>query len=70
VHDAYGGAYGRVLPAGDQAAAVLLHWRGVALDATYSAKAFAATIALDRHTEAPLLFWLTFDGRMLPAAPR
>jgi D-cysteine desulfhydrase len=65
VHDVYGGAYGRALPAGERAASLLMHWRGVALDATYSAKAFAAAIALDRHTEAPLLFWLTFDGRML-----
>jgi len=70
VHDVYGGAYGRALPAGDRAATSLLHWRGVALDATYSAKAFAAALALHPTTGAPLLFWLTFDGRMLAPVAR
>ena len=65
VHDVYGGGYGRVLPAGDAAARQLEGWRGIALDATYSAKAFAAAIALHRSNEAPTLFWLTFDGRAL-----
>ncbi len=65
VHDVYGGAYGRVLPAGDDAARRLEGWRGIALDATYSAKAFAAAIALHRTSEVPTLFWLTFDGRAL-----
>ena len=65
VHDVYGGAYGRALPAGDDAARLLEVWRGIALDATYSAKAFAAAMALTRSTEVPVLFWLTFDGRAL-----
>jgi 1-aminocyclopropane-1-carboxylate deaminase/D-cysteine desulfhydrase-like pyridoxal-dependent ACC family enzyme len=65
VHDVYGGAYGRSLPAGDDAARRLEGWRGIALDATYSAKAFAAAIALHRSREVPTLFWLTFDGRAL-----
>ena len=56
---------GRPLPAGDDAARRLEGWRGIGLDATYSAKAFAAAIALHRSTEVPTLFWLTFDGRAL-----
>lgn len=63
VHDVYGGAYGRALPAATAAAAQLEGWRGLALDATYSAKAFAAAIAIHRSSEVPTLFWLTFDGR-------
>jgi hypothetical protein len=43
-------------------------WRGLALDATYSAKAFAAAIAHHRNAGDPTLFWLTFDGRMLGGA--
>ena len=70
VHDVYGGAYGRPLPAGDRAAEQMMVWRGLALDATYSAKAFAAAIAHHRNSEDPTLFWLTFDGRMLGGAPR
>ncbi len=70
VHDVYGGAYGRSLPAGDRAAGHMMLWRGLALDATYSAKAFAAAIAHPRDREAPTLFWLTFDGRMLGKAGR
>ena len=65
VHDVYGGAYGRALPAATDAARRLEGWRGIALDATYSAKAFAAAIALHRSSEVPTLFWLTFDGRVL-----
>jgi hypothetical protein len=63
VHDVYGGAYGRPLAAGDRAAAILLP-RGLALDATYSAKACAAAIALAAEP-GRTLFWLTFDGREL-----
>ena len=65
VHDVYGGAYGRPLPAGEAAARQLEVWRGLALDATYSAKGMAAAIALHRRTGAPTLFWITFDGRAL-----
>ena len=69
VHDVYGGGYGRALPAGDDAARRLEVWRGIALDATYSAKAMAAAIALHRRSEGPTLFWLTFDGRALRGSP-
>lgn len=65
VHDVYGGAYGRALPAGEDAARQLEVWRGIALDATYSSKALAAAIALHRRSEVPTLFWLTFDARAL-----
>jgi hypothetical protein len=70
VHDVYGGAYGRTLPAGDRAAEQMMVWRRLALDATYSAKAFAAAIAHHRHPGDPTLFWLTFDGRLLAADTR
>ena len=68
VHDVYGGAYGRALPAGEAAARQLEVWRGIALDATYSSKAMAAAIALHRRSEVPTLFWLTFDARALRGA--
>jgi 1-aminocyclopropane-1-carboxylate deaminase/D-cysteine desulfhydrase-like pyridoxal-dependent ACC family enzyme len=66
VDDTFGGAYGRETPAGRDAASRLLTETGIALDATYSAKAFA--LALERATLAepdPVLFWLTFDSRIL-----
>ncbi|HEU4631487.1 MAG TPA: pyridoxal-phosphate dependent enzyme [Gemmatimonadaceae bacterium] len=65
VHDAYGGAYGRELPAAARAAALLHDELGIRLDATYSAKAAAAALALARETPDPTLFWLTFDARWL-----
>jgi D-cysteine desulfhydrase len=68
LHEYYGGAYGRPLAAGDAAAERMKVWRGLALDATYSAKAFAAAIDTHRDSENPTLFWLTFDGRMLAGA--
>jgi D-cysteine desulfhydrase len=66
-HEAYGGAYGRPLPAGDAAAAALSRARGLALDATYSAKAYATALADPpaRGGKGPTLFWLTFDARVL-----
>jgi len=70
VHDVYGGAYGRTLPAASEAAQRLEGWRGIALDATYSAKAFAAATAIHHSMGVPTLFWLTFDGRPFrPASP-
>lgn len=69
VHDAwFGGAYGRATEAGTRAAAELMRAHGVAADATYSAKAFAAALALRAH--GPTLFWHTFDGRWLAGSPR
>ena len=69
VHDAwYGGAYGRATDAGSRAAAELTRAHGVSADATYSAKAFAAALALRGH--GPTLFWHTFDGRWLAGSPR
>ncbi|MFI5227691.1 MAG: 1-aminocyclopropane-1-carboxylate deaminase/D-cysteine desulfhydrase [Gemmatimonadales bacterium] len=66
VDETFGGAYGRESPAGHDAARRLVEATGIALDATYSAKAFA--LALDRSAAAapePVLFWLTFDSRIL-----
>jgi D-cysteine desulfhydrase len=66
VHDVYGGAYGRPLPAADDLARELRRARGVRLDATYSAKALAAAHAESRRG-GPTLLWVTFDGRWLEA---
>jgi D-cysteine desulfhydrase len=52
----YGGAYGRPLAAAPSSTST-----GVALDPTYSAKAYVA--ALHHAREADTLFWLTFDSR-------
>ncbi|HEU4994760.1 MAG TPA: pyridoxal-phosphate dependent enzyme [Gemmatimonadaceae bacterium] len=56
----YGGGYGRPLqlPADDD----VLGTAGIALDDTYSRKAFAAALALGSRGT---LLWLTFDGRLL-----
>jgi 1-aminocyclopropane-1-carboxylate deaminase/D-cysteine desulfhydrase-like pyridoxal-dependent ACC family enzyme len=63
VHDEYGGAYGRETESGRKAAERLRAAYGIALDATYSAKAFARALAL--ANDGPSLFWLTFDPRTL-----
>ncbi len=65
VHDVYGGAYGRPLPASEDAAAILRDAATIKLDGTYSAKAWVAALAESRSTEEPVLFWLTFDSRCL-----
>lgn len=64
-HDVYGGAYGRPLAAGEDAATLLRETSGLSLDPTYSAKAAAAALRLARSSAGPTLFWLTFDGRKL-----
>jgi D-cysteine desulfhydrase len=69
VHDVYGGAYGRELPAGTRAALLLQETLAARLDATYSAKGCAAALALAARDPGPTLFWLTFDGRWLDAPP-
>jgi len=67
VHDFYGGAYGRETIGARAAAARFTDWGRGKLDATYSAKAFAAAIASTESAPGmgPTLFWLTFDGRWL-----
>lgn len=65
VHDVYGGAYGRPLPASEDAAAILGDAVSIKLDGTYSAKAWVAALAESRNTSGPILFWLTFDARCL-----
>jgi 1-aminocyclopropane-1-carboxylate deaminase/D-cysteine desulfhydrase-like pyridoxal-dependent ACC family enzyme len=63
MNEVYGGAYGRPLDRAEKAGRTLEQAIGVSLDATYSAKAFAA--ALDAARVKPTLFWLTFDSRWL-----
>lgn len=65
VHHVYGGAYGRPLAAGDQAAATLHAAAGLTLDATYGAKAAAAALDLARRGEGEVMLWVTFDGRWM-----
>lgn len=65
VRDAYGGAYGRVVPAASAASRELAAASGIQLDDTYSGKAFVIARELARHAEGPTLFWDTFDSRLL-----
>jgi D-cysteine desulfhydrase len=67
VHDVYGGAYGRVLASARASAALLEQASSIRLDDTYSAKAFAAALALARASDGVTLFWLTFDARTISA---
>ncbi|MDQ2891238.1 MAG: pyridoxal-phosphate dependent enzyme [Gemmatimonadota bacterium] len=62
---AFGGAYGRPLPAADDAASALDNATGIRLDDTYSAKAFAVALSLAHTERGPTLFWNTFDSRLL-----
>ncbi len=66
-HEPYGGAYGRETAAAHAAAEQIHAARGIELDATYSAKAFAFAMALREAARGPTLFWLTFDSRILTA---
>jgi 1-aminocyclopropane-1-carboxylate deaminase/D-cysteine desulfhydrase-like pyridoxal-dependent ACC family enzyme len=62
----YGGAYARETASAGRAAEALRASGGPALDGTYSAKAFAAALALARTLpDGRVLYWLTFDGRWL-----
>jgi D-cysteine desulfhydrase len=63
VHEQYGGAYGRATEAGRRAGTLLSEARQITTDATYSAKALAAALAL--RSSGPTLFWHTFDGRWI-----
>ncbi|HEX5179540.1 MAG TPA: pyridoxal-phosphate dependent enzyme [Gemmatimonadaceae bacterium] len=63
LHDYYGGAYGRPLGAAREVRERFERLTGVVLDETYGAKAFAAAVDLAQKTNAPTLYWLTFDAR-------
>jgi D-cysteine desulfhydrase len=60
-HGEFGGAYGRETARGRDAVRWMRETHGVSLDATYSAKALAALLALP--VPGPTLFWLTYDAR-------
>ena len=62
-HDVYGGAYGRESDAGRDAAERMRSATGITLDATYRAKALVS--AIDLAADAPTVFWLTFDSRVV-----
>jgi D-cysteine desulfhydrase len=64
VHEVFGGAYGRATTQGDRAAGWMREATGIALDATYSAKA-AAALRARGPGGGPTLFWLTFDSRWM-----
>ena len=69
LHEYYGGAYGRPLPAGDAAASRLHQAAALALDTTYGAKAAAAALDLAGRLPGPTLLWVTFDGRDVAPGP-
>ena len=60
--ETFGGAYGRETKAGMEATGQFRRSAGLVLDATYSAKACALALTLEG---APVLFWLTFDSRIV-----
>jgi len=64
-HDLYGGAYARPHPTAEHAAVLVDELRGWRLDATYSAKAFAAALDMASEHRTPTLFWMTFDARWM-----
>ena len=64
LHDVYGGAYGRPLPAAAAGAEMLERATGIRLDGTYSAKAFHAALGRASAGTECTLFWLTYDGRV------
>jgi 1-aminocyclopropane-1-carboxylate deaminase/D-cysteine desulfhydrase-like pyridoxal-dependent ACC family enzyme len=66
-HDLYGGAYARPHPTAEHAAVLVDALRGWRLDATYSAKAFAAALDMAAAGDTPTLFWMTFDARWMKA---
>ena len=66
-HDLYGGAYARPHPTAEHAAVLVDALRGWRLDATYSAKAFAAALDIAAAQTTPTLFWMTFDARWMKA---
>jgi 1-aminocyclopropane-1-carboxylate deaminase/D-cysteine desulfhydrase-like pyridoxal-dependent ACC family enzyme len=68
VHDAYGGAYGRVTPLATEAATLMERASGLRLDATYSAKAFAVALRVARTGRGATVFWSTFDARWVGEA--
>ena len=63
-HETFGGAYGRETTVGRRASEQFKDWSGLPLDGTYSAKACALALTV---RGAPVLFWLTFDSRILGA---
>jgi D-cysteine desulfhydrase len=69
VHELYGGAYARPHPTAEHAAVLVDALRGWRLDATYSAKAFAAALDAAAEQPGPTLFWMTFDSRWMKAQP-
>ena len=70
MHQFYGGAYGRATPSAEQAAELLRSRCAISADATYSAKALAAAIAISKSDGGTTLFWLSFDARWLDAGNR
>ena len=68
VHDYFGGAYGRVTPAGEEVARLFERETGIGIDPTYGAKTLAAAVALAREHGGTTRFWLSFDGRWARAS--
>lgn len=67
LHGYYGGAYGRPLPSGRDAAAALAERTDVHLDDSYGAKAAAAALHLAATAPGPTLLWVTSDAAAIRA---
>ncbi|HXY31227.1 MAG TPA: pyridoxal-phosphate dependent enzyme [Gemmatimonadaceae bacterium] len=65
VHDVFGGAYGRRLPAARCAPADSVERGDMVVDPTYTEKALVAAVSIAQRFEGPTLYWHTFDGRLL-----
>jgi hypothetical protein len=69
LHDYFGGGYGRPTAEGKAAIRILLDYEGIALDPTYTGKAFAAMLDFIRRKQPgdrPILYWHTLNSRPLP----
>jgi D-cysteine desulfhydrase len=65
LHDWYGAGYGHATAAGNAAIAQAAA-HGLALESTYTGKAFAAFLQRLRDTPGDVLFWNTFNSHPLP----
>ncbi|MFQ5649429.1 MAG: 1-aminocyclopropane-1-carboxylate deaminase/D-cysteine desulfhydrase [bacterium] len=67
-HDYFGKGYGKPLPLAQKHARSMEEQEGIALDATYTSKAFAALVELakrSRFRQKKILFWHTLNSRPL-----
>jgi D-cysteine desulfhydrase len=63
LEDYYGDGYGETTSAALSAIELMADQEGIALEATYTGKAFAAFLYDLKTTDKPVLFWHTFNSR-------